>query len=110
MSFMLHEMRVFVMTVFMSSDAKRDAFSSLKRALSLDFIKPEIRQIVRSLVAEKYVQFVQIRFQDSVASGGGAGEKMVLLEPSDLLLRLCAALAANDSDKVLAINHQLRSP
>jgi hypothetical protein len=98
------------MTIVAPRPTKREAFENLKRALSLDFIKPEIRQIVLSLVEEKYVEFVQIRLQDRAATGSGAHDQMMLLEPSDLMLELCAALAANDSDRILAIDHRLHLP
>jgi len=103
-------MRVFVTMAIASSPAKREALKNLKHALSLDFIKPEIRQIVLSLVEEKYVEFVQIRLQDRAATGSGAHDQVMLLEPSDLLLELCAALTANDSDSILAIDHRLHLP
>jgi hypothetical protein len=103
---LLQETRAYVMTIAVSPTYET-AIVDLRRALSLDFIEPEIRKTALRLFEEKFVKLVQIRFKSRAAFS--AGEQMVILEPSNLLLGLIAALVANDRDRVLAIDHDARS-
>jgi hypothetical protein len=88
---------------------KQEVVKQLADALTLEHVKPETREIVLSLFADKYVEFVQIRLKPCSAIVVGARERGNPLEPSDLLLELLAAVVANDVDKILAMNHEFRS-
>ena len=88
--------------------SKREALEQLAVAISADRVKPEIRRMVIDLFADHGVEFIRVRLKRRLAMG--AQKERPILEPSNLFLELLAAAVANDGDKILAINHRIRSP
>jgi hypothetical protein len=92
----------------MSTTPKLDAcIDQLAAALSSEHVSGETREMVTRLFADKYVKFVEVHLKPSSATI--TRESVDLLQPSDLLLELIAALAAHDFDRVAQIDHRLRS-
>jgi hypothetical protein len=71
------------------------------------WIEPEVRERIIRIFTDKFLKLVVVVLNDPTA---GAGELGMRLEPSDLLLRLAAAVRAHDRDDIAVIEHEIASP
>lgn len=88
------------------SQAYSDLIEEMAELLWRVETKPELRASVDRLFASKFFHLVDIRVYGSATR---TGKTRCVLEVTDRLLRLAAALRANDCDAVAVIEHEIRS-
>jgi hypothetical protein len=84
----------------------RDAVDAL--AGELPTFEPELVERVKTIFANHPFKLLRVAFQGRATDS--AKQVTLRTEPSDLFLRLRAALHANDSDAIGFIEHELASP
>jgi hypothetical protein len=84
----------------------RETVSQLALALRRYGPKDELRIRVARLFSEKFSELIVVVFDEPPA---GTTKYGIVIYPSDCLLRLLAAVRADDSDGVMALEHELLS-
>ncbi len=75
-------------------------------SLRISETKMELRECVIRLFSEEFVQLVKIALNDGATR---MTKGSIFLQPADALLKLLAAVRANDVDAALAIEQGVRS-